>query len=226
VRRAVPQIRSYRRLTPMLPSVHAAILRRALEGVFTPQALNSIVASNVWMDAPWNQLGRDELHFDNNAFDRSSSYIAGQRALIRPALEGGRRRRAWQAFGRLTHTAQDFYAHSNYVELWLAREPNGMLPACTEIDPLDLGIMDSPALRSGRLHMPLGALSFVPGIAKWVDRMLPPDSHAHMNLDSAARGPAFEYAFHAAVKRTLYEYGLLTSGLPEPLAIQFRGLTV
>ena len=115
---------------------------------------------------PGIKLGRDELHFDNNAFDRSNSYIAGQRALIRPALEGGRPRRAWQAFGRLTHTAQDFYSHSNYVELWLARQPNGRPPAPTEIDPLDAGIMESPALHSGRPHMPFGALSFVPGIGK------------------------------------------------------------
>ena len=45
-----------------------------------------------------------------------------------------------------------------------------------------------------------------------------------MNLDSAARGPAFEYAFQAAVKRTLHEYDLSTQGLPGPLAKQFRGL--
>jgi hypothetical protein len=210
----------------MLPSVHAAILRRALEGLFTRQALNWIIASNLLMDVPWNQVGRDELHFDNNAFDRSNSYMTGQRALILPALEGSRPRPAWQAFGRLTHTAQDFYAHSNYVELWLARNPNGKLPVPTEIDPLDAGIMESPALRSGRPHMPFGALSFVPGIANWVDRMLPVDSHAHMNLDSAARGPAFEYAFHAAIKRTLHEYDLLTNGLSEPVVTRFRGLSV
>jgi hypothetical protein len=209
----------------MLPSVHAAILRRALEALFTRQALNSIIASNVGMDAPWNQLGRDELHFDNNSFDRSNSYIARQRALIRPALEGGKPRRAWQAFGRLTHTAQDLYSHSNYVELWLARQPHPTRPVPTEIDPLDAGIMRSPSLHSGRLHMPLGALSFVPGIASWANRRLPPDSHAHMNLDSAARGPAFEYAFHAAVKRTLHEYGLLANALSEPLMMQFRGLS-
>ncbi|HEY5901003.1 MAG TPA: hypothetical protein VIU39_00510, partial [Anaerolineales bacterium] len=36
--------------------------------------------------------------------------------------------------------------------------------------------------------------------------ILPRDSHAHMNLDSAERGPAFEYAYHAAIKRTRYEF--------------------
>jgi len=209
----------------MLPSVHADILRRALEELFTRQALHSIIASNLRMDAPWNQLGRDELHFDNNAFDRSDRYIAEQRTLIRPALEGRRPMRAWQAFGRLTHTAQDYYSHSNYVRLWLAAQGDGTLPAPSEINPLDAGIMESPALHSGRPHMPFGVLSFVPGIGKWADRMLPPDSHARMNLDSAGRGPGFEYAYHAAVKRTLHEYELLRTSLSAALVLQFRGLS-
>ena len=207
----------------MLPRVHAEITRRALVALLTTHALDSIVAANLQLDAPWNQLGHDELHFDNNAFDRSNSFITGQRALIRPALESGRPRGAWQAFGRLTHTAQDFYSHSNYVTLWLARQPNGARPAPTEIEPLDAGIMESPALHSGRPHMPFGVLSFVPGIGKWVDRMLPPDSHARMNLDSAARGPDFEYAFHAAAMRTVHEYRLLTASLPLALILRFRG---
>ena len=175
----------------MLPRVHAEITRRALATLFSRHALESIVAANLLLDAPWNQLGHDELHFDNNAFAPSHGYIAEQRALIRPALEGRQPRRARQAFGRLIHTAQDYYSHSNYVRLWLAGHRERTLPAPTEIDPLDAGIMANPALHSGRSHMPFGVLSFVPGLGKWVDRMLPPDSHARMNLDSAARGSGF-----------------------------------
>ena len=209
----------------MIPRVHAEITRQALGALFSKHALDSIVAANLMVDAPWNQLGHDELHFDNNAFDRSYAYIAEQRASIRPALEGGWLMRAWRALGRLTHTAQDYYSHSNYVRLWLAGQENGALPAPTEMDPLDPAIMESPALHSGRPHMPFGILSFVPAIGKWVDRLLPPDSHARMNLDSAARGPAFEYAYHGAVKRTRYEYDVLTTDLDEPLVTRFRGLS-
>ena len=209
----------------MLPRVHAEITRRALGALFSTHALGSIVAANLQLDAPWNQLGHDELHFDNNAFDRSDTYIAEQRALIRPALESRQPRRAWQAFGRLTHTAQDYYSHSNYVALWLAGQGDGKAPAPIEIDPLDAGIMESPALHSGRPHMPFGVLSFVPGVGKWAERRLPPDSHARMNLDSAARGPGFEYAFHAAVKRTLHEYGVLATSVSAALMLQFRGFS-
>ena len=65
--------------------------------------------------------------------------------VIRPALERSDPRQAWQAFGRLTHTAQDFYAHSNYVALWRERNPaappdqiDALLPARRRLDE-DLG---------------------------------------------------------------------------------------
>ncbi len=112
----------------MLQSIHAAILQGALEDLFTPTALNSIITANIEVDALWNQVGHDELHFDNNALEPSNTYIATQRALIRPSLETGVVSRAWQAFGRLTHTAQDFYSHTNYVRLWLATRTDGAVP--------------------------------------------------------------------------------------------------
>ena len=209
----------------MLQSVHVAVMRRALGDLFASHALHSIIAANVEVDALWNQVGHDELHFDNNAFDRSYAYIAGQRALIRPALEAGQPPRAWRAFGRLTHTAQDFYSHTNYVGLWLESRADGLVPEPNGIDPLDSSLVESPSLRSGKPYLPFGALSFVPGIANLVDRLLPEDSHARMHLDSAARGPAFEFAFHAAVKRTQLEYDLSVNGLPESLAGEFRGFS-
>ena len=63
------------------------------------------------------------------------------------------------------------------------------------------------------MYLPLGLLSFVPGIKKLVIPRMPRDSHAWMHLDSAERGPLFEYAFHAAVKRTRYEFESVMKGL-------------
>jgi hypothetical protein len=209
----------------MLPSVHAEITRRALRETFGRRALNAIVASNLRMDAIYNQFGRDAMHFDNNAFGPSRAFMEEQRVLIRPALERGETGAAWQAFGRLTHTAQDFYAHSNYVDLWLACQPNGMHPAAREIDPLDDALVENPSLRSGKPYLPFGLLSFVPGLNKLVMPHLPRDSHAWMNLDSPGRGPLFEYAFEAAVKRTKYEFDLTGRGLGADLLSLFRGMT-
>ncbi len=209
----------------MLQSVHVQMMYAALDGRFSARAMKVVIDANVQVDALWNQLGRHELHFDDNAFEKAYAYLAEQRALIRPALEAGRPQQAWKAFGRLTHTAQDFYSHSNYVDLWISRFPDGMAPRASQIEPLDDGLADSPALRSGKPYLPLGFLSFVPVLGPWADRFFPADSHAAMHLDSADRGPMFEYAFQAAVKRTRAEYDALARMLPDPLLARFRDLT-
>jgi hypothetical protein len=205
----------------MLKPIHAEITRRALTDSVGPRAIQAILAANLGQDALPGQIGHDEFHFDNNAFDASRAYIARQRGLIRPALEAGDPGSAWRAFGRLTHAGQDFYAHSNYVDLWLSCQAKGMAPSPGEIDPLDPDLMDSPALRSGKLYYPLEVLSFVPGVKKLVIPLLPRDSHAWMNLDSPGRGPLFEYAFQAAFKRTRREFELATRGLTAELHERF-----
>ena len=45
--------------------------------------------------------------------------------------------------------------------------------------------------------------------------LLPRDAHGWMNLDSPEHGPKFQYAFHAAVKRTKIEFEQTTKGLPD-----------
>lgn len=208
----------------MLKPVHAQMMRRAVGDKFSARALLTMIDANVRIDSILNQLGHDEYHFDNNAFGRSRAYIEEQRALIRPALERGDGKAAWEAFGHLTHTAQDFYSHSNYVDLWLACQPNGLVPGANEIDPLDDSLVENPSLRSGKMYFPVGFLSFVPGIKKLVIPLMPRDSHAWMNLDSAARGPMFEYAFQAAVKRTRFEFDTVMKGLTRELRPAFTDL--
>jgi hypothetical protein len=210
-------------LIPVLQAVHADITRRALATAVSRQALEAVIAANVRVDDLWNQLGHDELHFDNNAFYRSRAHMEAQRARLVAALQRGEAPAAWQAFGRLTHTAQDFYAHSNYVDLWLSCQPQGMVPAPAEIDPLDDALIENPALRSGKSYLPFGALSFAPILGPFILPVMPRDSHARMNLDSAERGPMFQYAFHAAIKRTRHEYEIITRNLAEPLRTRFLG---
>ncbi len=208
----------------MLRPVHDKMLRSALGDKVSPRALSVMIDANIGLDSLLNQLGHDEYHFDNNAFQESRAYIESQHLLIRPAIERGEARRAWEAFGRLTHTAQDFYSHSNYVDLWLAVQPNGLVPGAKEIDPLDDALVENPSLRSGKMYFPLGFLSFVPGIKKLVIPHMPRDSHAWMNLDSEARGPMFEYAFYAAVKRTRFEFETVMKGLSRELQRVFTDI--
>ncbi len=206
----------------MLPKYHADITRNALKTIFSSAAIEKIVAANLYQDRIAGQFGHDEFHFDNNAFEKGYAYIEEQRARTVASLQYGNVSSAWSAFGRLTHTAQDFYAHSNYVDLWITRQ-NGARPAAAEIDPVDQALIDSPKLHSGKIYMPLEPLSFIKFLKPLVLPLLPRDSHAWMNLDSPEQGPNFTFAFHAAVKRTKLEFDKTTTGLPGELVAAFVG---
>jgi hypothetical protein len=199
---------------------HRSITTQALGGLFSLHALQALIAANLGLDSLLGQIAHDEYHFDNNAFEASYAFIQARRAEVRPALEAGDAPAAWLAFGQLTHVVQDFYAHTNYVALWLARSPNGAEQAPAGIDPLDSELLASPELRSGRLYYPLEIFSFVPGIRRFVIPLLPRDSHAWMNMDSPER-PNYAYAETAAIQRTRHEFTQLTAGWPKVLLEMF-----
>ncbi len=103
----------------MLRPFHIEIMHLALDDVFSPRALGKIIDANLHQDRLIAQIGHEEYHFDSNAFDKSYAYMEEQRALTISSLMANDMLSAWSAFGRLTHSAQDFYAHSNYIDLWL-----------------------------------------------------------------------------------------------------------
>jgi hypothetical protein len=215
----------------VLTQYHESITRKALSAYFSPRALDTIVAANLRQDDLRGQIGHDEYHFDNNAFEKSLAFIEEQRVRAVSALHGGDVSAAWVAFGRLTHTAQDFYAHSNYVDLWLSHFPNGddvdgqTPPDPSKIAPLMDELLNSPDLHSGKLYYPLEALSFIPFLKRFAMSLLPRDSHTWMNLDSPDSGRRFEYAFEAALKRTQYEFDQTVAGLSSTQAALFTDLS-
>jgi hypothetical protein len=190
----------------MLPKYHIEITREALGEHFSAAALQKIIAANLHQDRLAAQYGHDEFHVDNNSFEKSYAYIEEQRALAISALYNNDVVSAWSAFGRLTHTAQDFYAHSNYIDLWISHQTGEANPAPAAVDPVDPALLNSPALHSGKLYYPLELLSFVKFLRPLVMPLIPRDSHAWMNLDSPARGGKFFFAYHAALKRTRIEF--------------------
>jgi hypothetical protein len=201
----------------MLKHIHVEITRSALAGRFSDRALEAIISANLKQDRLLGLLGHDEYHFDSNAFAQSYAYLEEQHALTVSSLEANDLPSAWSAFGRLMHTVQDFYAHSNYIDLWLSCQPDGALPTPSEVDPLDEDLIHTRALRSGRIYLPLEALYLVHPLRRLILRILPRDSHAWMNLDSPEQGPNFLYAFQAAVKRTRLEFNKTASALPQNL---------
>ena len=205
----------------MLTRYHIEILSDALADCFSSRALSAISTANVNQDRLSGLFGHDEFHFDNSAFEKSYAYIEEQRALIVSSLKANQAASAWAAFGRLTHTAHDFYAHSNYITLWLSHL-NGKTPlAPSEVDPIDLTLLNSPDLRSSRLYYPLDVLYFIRPLRLYVLSRIPRDSHAWMNLDSPEQGFKFDYAMQAAIKRTLIEYRKTTSDLSQEMCKLF-----
>jgi hypothetical protein len=197
----------------MLQKYHVEILQRALGDIFSRRALAKIIQANVHQDRISAQLGHDEFHFDNNAFEKSYAYIGEQRSLVISSLQTSDAVAAWSAFGRLTHTVQDFYAHSNYIDLWLALHTNGSRPVPSMVDPVEHAIMASGALRSGKIYYPLDVLSFIRPLKPLVLPLLPRDSHAWMNIDSPEQGFKFDYVMQASIKRTVIEFEKTTKGL-------------
>ncbi len=204
----------------MLIPIHEEMTLEALGEKFSGRAMEIILAANKKQDALKNQFGHDELHFDNNAIDEGNAYIKEQRGYLLASLMSPGVLTAWVAFGRLLHTAQDFYSHTNYISLWLDQF-DGTPPASSEIDPLQKSLMQSSSLHSGKIYLPLDFLYFVPFLRKFSFALLPGDSHARMNLDSPAQGERFAYARAAAVKRTVYEFDLLEKILTPEMFAKF-----
>ncbi|MDP1715587.1 MAG: hypothetical protein Q8L41_12655 [Anaerolineales bacterium] len=207
----------------MLIPIHEEMTRAALSSHVSPRALEVIIAANCKQDSWHKQIGHDEYHYDNNAIDQGHRYISEQRGFVISSLLSAGVISAWIAFGRLTHTVQDFYAHTNYVSMWLGQH-DGTPPAPPEIDPVQNGLVESPSLHSGKVYLPLDMLYFIPLLRKISLALLPRDSHGWTNLDSPKQGPHFEYARAAAIKRTKYELGILEKLLSPEMFAEFVDL--
>jgi len=205
----------------MLTQYHIEIMLASLGGRFSPRAMSAIIQANVGQDRIAGQIGHDEFHFDNNAFEKSYAYIEEKRALVASSVSSGDANSAWQAFGRMTHTQQDFYAHSNYITLWLDRFDEQTPPPPPEVDPMDPSLIHSPDLHSGKIYFPFELLYFFRSTRALSLRILPKDSHAWMNLDTPEQGIKFDYAMQAAIKRTVIEFEKTTDGFSEEMCRLF-----
>lgn len=209
----------------MKSKYHIEMTLSVLQDIFSNKALQTIVRANVWQDRPQNQFGRDYIHFDSNAFEAGYAYIAQNKKAILNNIQSGQFKAARKAFGRIIHTWQDFYSHSNYVQLWLKKHPTA---SPDEIEPADPDIIASPDLRSGINYGLIEFLAMVPLISKWLYPRMPEDSHAKNNMDSPDANPLFPFAISAAKKRTSLLWQELnsefyTNHLPQPLINQFLG---
>ncbi len=205
----------------MLSRYHAAMLTETLGRIFEPNALREIIRANVWQDGPATLLGHEYIHFGSCQFKEALAYIDDQHALIGQADTPGRMR---AAFGRLTHGAHDFYAHSNYVDLWLQKN-GGLKNTCPEdINGLDPELLQSPDLRSAFFYWWRDTIYYIPGLGGFARKyLLFAESHEAMHLDDPSRGPRFYYAIEAAKQRTVAEYQRAVRALTTEQRMLFHG---
>ena len=121
-------------------TIHEQITRRSLSALgFAEPAIYRIDQGNESQDhLGSNNLGAPTHHFDDELIDASRDYM---RTVFKDVVDTApdivpksnskadrkaaerKRRFIWREWGRMLHPIQDFYSHSNYLELMLAR-PN------------------------------------------------------------------------------------------------------
>lgn len=183
----------------MKTKYHIEITEKALSDQFSEVALGEVIQGNIRQDKIRNQFGHDYIHFDGSAFEAGFNYLKQQEQDIIDRLRQGHFSTARLAFGRITHSWQDFYSHSNYVQLWI--EKAGSLPP-EEIVINDPMIMKHPELKSGKNYGLIEFIALIPAFSEWIKPTMPEDSHAKMNLDGPISGECFKYAYAAALKQT------------------------
>jgi len=183
----------------MKTKYHVEITQSVLKNYFSQEILEKIIRANIQQDRVKNQFGHDYIHFDGSAFSEGFSYIKEQKAKLLKSVEDSDYQTARAALGRILHSWQDFYSHSNYVQLWYQKE--GRIDV-EEIDHKDLDIFNSTELKSGKNYGLIELFALLPGLSRLIKPFMPEDSHAKMNLDSPKSGPFFNYAYTAAKRRT------------------------
>lgn len=178
---------------------HIEITQDVLGKYFSQDTLKKIIRANVLQDRIKLQFGHDFIHFDSSTFVEGFEYISQQQQNLHNAVGEEDYHLAWKSLGRILHSWQDFYSHSNYIDLWFQKTKN---PKTTKIDFEDQEIMNSPSLMSGKNYGLIEFIAMIPGISKLIRPLMPPDSHAAMNLDGPKSGLGFQYAYSAAEMRT------------------------
>lgn len=188
---------------------HIELITDALGSYFDPQALQQIIDANLGQDAFGYLLGKyPHYHCDNGQIAESLAYVKQEhQQIVTLAAAPGTSSQQRAAFGRLTHTVHDFYAHSNYVDLWLEANDGLANTTAAQIDGLAPALLDHPQLYSGSFKVWIDSLYYIPGFRPILRKLyLRSGSHEAMNLDDPDQGPKFYYAMVAAKQRTLHEY--------------------
>jgi hypothetical protein len=176
--------------------------------ILSDSNLGKVIIANLSQDL--DQVDSDH-HFDNCCFEEGAKYIEGEWKNVQ-AQADKLSDNGLAAFGRLLHTVQDFYAHSNWVEIHQFYDP---------IPVWDLDVRNLPyGIMSGTWFI---------GHPKKCNSSVPP--HTKLNKDDpnseegqkiVATGPnkgktLFSLARESAIRATLIQFEQLKKLVARPL---------
>lgn len=98
---------------------HSALTEAGNDGVLDTTQLAYVIAANIAQDLLQTQ---SKVHFDNCDFPGGVEHLAAEWNVI-DTIGDKYADTALGAFGALLHTTQDFYAHSNWIELHQDQSP-------------------------------------------------------------------------------------------------------
>jgi len=183
----------------MKSKYHIEITQEALRSHFSEEALAVIVDANIRQDRIKYQFGHDYIHFDGSAFKEGFEYIANLEKSILINVSSNKILNARISLGCVLHSWQDFYSHSNYIQLWLA---NHDLKSPENINWDDRSILAHSDLKSGKNYGVIEFIAMIPGLSKIITPLMPEDSHARMNMDSPEVSTHFNFVYMAALLRS------------------------
>jgi hypothetical protein len=217
---------------------HKAITYSAL--AFLPESvLSSLLTVHDELDNPWHfwTAGVDRWHFNDCNFRDATKHINELYASVLGCGTGPVSCINWRAFGQLLHTAQDFYAHTNWVELgettlvdsgldgWKVIEPYSTVAPnvlAVEGDQPGFEVRRDPGSRIVTVELSGGAKvnGLISGatflkmhcpraiqLGHWDSR----EEHNGLAKDYPSDGPGFEKACGLALRQTLHEWCRLTN---------------
>ena len=114
----------------ILANVHGDVTKTALQTLLSRECLDALIDADVAQDSG-EAFKVETNHFDNDKVCESYSKVRERIAAI-PSATGVHGK--LKLFGAVLHAIQDFYSHSNYLELSLAKDE--------EQSPGDLSLFD------------------------------------------------------------------------------------
>ncbi|KAI4886969.1 hypothetical protein NFI96_023017, partial [Prochilodus magdalenae] len=100
---------------PLTPESLAEACQSPASDSTLKSAISQISKRNAWVDG--KHVFDAEYHFDDESFEKARKLITQGVSDVKTSLKQGNYEYARQRLGETMHTLQDFYSHSNWIEL-------------------------------------------------------------------------------------------------------------